>query len=55
VVEELYLPRIGLSVQHLFDKEDRVVFVELDEFNKWVIRHSVIGNFFRDRLLSSGG
>ena len=55
VIEKLYLPRIRLGVKHLFDKEDRVILVELDEFNKWVIRHQIIGIFFRGALLRGGG
>ena len=55
MVQELHLPRIRLSVQHLLDKQHRVVLVELDEFDKRVIRHQIIGNFFRDRLCRGGG
>ena len=55
MVEELYLPWVRFSVEDLSDKQHRVVFVELDEFHKRVIRHQVIGNFFRDRLCRVGG
>ena len=48
VIQELNLPRVRLSVQHLSDKEHRVVLVELDEFHKWVI--GCCGQFFLDGL-----
>lgn len=55
MVEELYLPWVRFSVEDLSDKQHRIVFVELDEFDKRVIRHQVIGNFFRDSLCRGRG
>ena len=55
VVEELYLPWVRFGVEDLAHKQDRVVLVELDEFDKRVIRHQVIGIFFGGRLWRGGG
>ena len=55
MVEELHLPCIRLGVQYLAHKQHRVVLVELDEFEKGVIHHQIIGIFFRDRLCLGGG
>ncbi len=55
VIQEFNLPLVRLGVQYLSDKQDRVILVELDEFDKRVIRHQIIGNFFRGGFLCGGG
>ena len=55
MVEEIYLPWVGFSIEDLSDKQHRVVLVELDEFDKRVIHHQIIRIFFRAALLRGGG